>query len=99
LAGANPRQTLNEHPERVRQLTDYWGDIERLLSLNILFLAVDESTIRAAHAERQQPGLLNNDSIIVASMRLYGLSMLASRDSGFGRLADLLVYSPTDIGH
>jgi predicted nucleic acid-binding protein len=97
LAGARPRETLNEHPERVRQLTDYWSDIERLLSLNILFLTVDEEIIRAAQRERQQFGLLNNDSLIVASMRTYGLSLLASRDAGFDRVADVVVYSPTDV--
>jgi predicted nucleic acid-binding protein len=34
LAGADPRKTLNKHPERVRQLVDYWKETERLLSLN-----------------------------------------------------------------
>lgn len=97
LAGQRPRETLGAHPERVMQLTDYWTDIERLLSLNILFLAVDEDTIRAANIERQQYGLLNNDSLIVASMRNYGLSLLASRDNGFERVSNVTMYSPTDV--
>ena len=97
LAGPNPRQVLNDHPERVRQLTDYWGDVEHLLSLNILFLTVDEETIRTANGERQHYGFLNNDSLIVAFMRLYGITALASRDSGFARLPDMRVYSPTDV--
>jgi predicted nucleic acid-binding protein len=97
LAGARPRETLNEHPERVRQLTDYWSEIERLLSLNILFLGLDEGIIRAANKERELYGLLNNDSLIVASMRNYGLSRLASRDAGFRRISHLTLYSPSDV--
>ena len=97
LAGQRPREALSAHPERVRQLTDYWSEIERLLSLDILFLVVDEDTIRGANEERQQYGLLNNDSLIVALMRNYGLSVLASRDVGFDRVSDLTLYSPTDV--
>ena len=88
---------MNEHPERVRQLTDYWSEIERLLSLNILLLALDEDIIRAANQEREQYGLLNNESLIVASMRNYGLSRLASRDAGFRRVSHLTLYSPSDV--
>ena len=97
LAGTNPRKLLSEHPERVRQLTDYWSEIERLLSLNILFLSLDEDVIRCAHRERDQYGLLNNDSLVVASMRNYGLSRLASRDAGFQCVSDLTLYSPTAL--
>jgi predicted nucleic acid-binding protein len=97
LAGARPRETLNDHPERVKKLTAYWSELERLLSLSILFLYLDEDIIRAANKERQQCGLLNNDSLIVASMRNYGLSRLASRDAGFGVVSHLTLYSPSDV--
>lgn len=97
LAGAQPRRTLEEHPERVRQLTAYWSEVERLLSLNLLILTIDEGTTRAAQRERQRYGLLNNDSLIIASMRLYGISMIATRDRGFQRITDISLFSPSDI--
>ena len=97
LAGTQPRKTLDQHPERVRQLTDYWADVERLLTLNLLILTVDEDTIRAAHKERQRFGLLNNDSLISATMRLYGISAIATHDHSFERLTDVSVFSPSDI--
>jgi predicted nucleic acid-binding protein len=60
-------------------------------------LSIDEETIRAANGERQHYGFLNNASLIVASVRLYGITVLASHDGGFARLADVQVYSPTDL--
>jgi predicted nucleic acid-binding protein len=97
LVGSQPRKTLNEHPERVRQLTDYWAEIERLLCLNLLILTIDEDMIRAAQTERSEYGLLNNDSIVVACMRQYGITALATNDATFERVTDIFVYSATDV--
>jgi predicted nucleic acid-binding protein len=82
---------------RRRQLTDYWAEIERLLSLNLLILTVDEDMIRAAHTERAEYGLLNNDSLVVACMRQYGTPALATNDATFERVANIMVYSATDV--
>lgn len=97
LAGAQPAKTLGEHPERIQQLEDYWREIERLLSLNLLILSADEDTIRGAQQERERYGLLNNDSLIVAAMRLYGISIIATRDDSFQRITDMSVFSPSDV--
>ncbi len=97
LVGAQPKKTLEEHPERIRQLSDYWVEVERLLALNLLIVTVDEPTIRAAQRQRQHYGLLNNDSLIVASMQLYGVSIIATRDKSFQRVPDISVFSPGDI--
>jgi predicted nucleic acid-binding protein len=97
MASLNPRRTLREHPERVKQLTAYWGDIDRLLAMNLLFVTTHGDTIRAAHQVRARFGLLTNDSLVVASMRLYDISMLATRDADFDRVTDVIVYSPTDV--
>jgi predicted nucleic acid-binding protein len=97
LAGADPRKTLNKHPERVRQLVDYWKETERLLSLNLLILPLEENAIHAAQLERVRYGLLNNDSLIVACMRLYGISQLATHDAGFERVSSISAFSPADV--
>lgn len=97
LAGTQARKTLNDHPDRVRKLIDYWKDIERLLSINLLILTVDEEIIRDAQRERAAYGLLNNDSLTIACMRLCGISMLASRDIGFEHVSNIAVFAPTDV--
>lgn len=93
----SPRQKLAEHPEWVKTLTDYWVNTQRLLSLNLLFLSVDEDAIRNAHVERTAAGLLNNDSIIISCMREYGITALASNDNGFSTVAGISLFKPTDI--
>lgn len=97
LVSAQPRKTLEQHPDRVQKLNDYWVEVERLLSLNLLILTVDEDTVRAAQRERQNHGLLNNDSLIIASMPIYRISMIATRDSSFERVRGISVFSPTDV--
>jgi predicted nucleic acid-binding protein len=68
-----------------------------MLALNLLFMPVNETIIRNAQTVRQEAGLLTNDSMIVAAMREYGLSFLASNDSDFERVPDITVFKPTDL--
>jgi predicted nucleic acid-binding protein len=78
-------------------LSDYWENVERLLALNLLFVPVNEEILRAAQSERQAFGLLTNDSMIVACMREYGISFLATNDSDFERVAGITVFRPSDV--
>ena len=88
---------LAKHPEKVKALVDYWSNTKRLLSLNVVFLPMEESIVVGAQAERASNGLLTNDSIIVAAMREYGISLLATNDRQFDAVAGISVFSPTDI--
>ena len=88
---------LSEHPEQVKLLSDYWQNTLRLLALNILFLPMEDDIERKAQTERVNAGLLTNDSIIVATMREYGLTHIASNDGIFDSVAGLTVFSPTDL--
>ena len=58
---------------------------------------MNETIIRNAQIVRQEAGLLTNDSMIVAAMREYGLSFLASNDADFERVRDITVFKPTDL--
>jgi predicted nucleic acid-binding protein len=78
-------------------LQGYWNDTVRLLSLNLLFLPVSDSVLRAAQTERQAAGLLTNDSLIVSCMREYGLSFLATNDSDFERVHGITIFKPADL--
>lgn len=88
---------LENHPEQVKTLSDYWRNTERLLALNIVFLPMEKTIVVGAQAERANAGLLTNDSIIVATMREYGISRIATRDNHFDSVGGILVFSPTDV--
>ncbi|MBM3838352.1 MAG: PIN domain-containing protein [Verrucomicrobia bacterium] len=80
----------------ISTLTEYWRNPERILSLNLLFLATEESVLSRAQDERSSTHLLTNDSMVVACMRLYGISQLASADGDFERAGGITVYCPDD---
>jgi predicted nucleic acid-binding protein len=88
---------LREQFRLIPTLSDYWANIERLLALNLLFVPVNEEILRAAQFERQAFGLLTNDSMIVACMREYGISFLATNDADFERVTGITVFKPSDV--
>lgn len=93
----NPARYLKNHPATVMALRDYWTNAQRLFSLNLLILETEESVFRRSQLERQSAGLLTIDSIIVASMREYGIPILATGDNDFGRVNGIRVFQPTDL--
>ena len=97
LITAGGARALRNKFQQIPTLTDYWANTQRMLALNLLFMPVNEPIIRNAQTVRQEAGLLTNDSIIVACMREYGLSFLASNDSDFERVRDITVFKPTDL--
>ena len=88
---------LKNNPEQVKTLSDYWRNTERLLALNIVLLPMEKNIVVGAQTERANAGLLTNDSIIVATMREYGISRIATRDNQFDSVAGIVVFSPTDV--
>ena len=88
---------LENHPEKVKTLSDYWHNTERLLALNIVFLPMEKNVVAGAQTERVNAGLLTNDSIIAATMREYGISRIATRDNQFDSVRGIVVFSPTDV--
>jgi predicted nucleic acid-binding protein len=88
---------LSKHPEQVRILSDYWVNTVRLLALNILLLPMDNAVVQRAQTERVDAGLLTNDSLIVAAMKEYGISRIATNDRQFEAVAGISVFSPTDV--
>lgn len=91
------RKFLEKNPDEVKKLTAYWTDTERILALNLIFLPCEEKIVVGAHKVRIQSGLLTNDSVIVATMREYGISNLATHDAGFDSVPGLSVFQPDDI--
>lgn len=96
ISSENVRE-LRGKPEVVKGLADYWRNTERVLALNLLFVPLDEEILRTAYSERLAAGLLTNDSMIVSSMRFFGVSNLASADGDFDRVSGITVFGPSDL--
>ena len=96
IPSENARE-LRAKPAVVKGLSDYWRNTERILALNLLFIPLDEQILRTAYGERQAAGLLTNDSMIVSSMRSFGVQSLASADGDFDRVAGITVFGPFDL--
>ena len=88
---------LRKRFKTIASLTDYWQETERILNLNLLFIATDESIVRESQNERQRALLLTNDSMITACMHNYGISYLATYDSDFERVSGITVFAPNDL--
>ncbi len=88
---------LSAHPEEVKNLVDYWTNTQRILALNLVLLPGEEKIVIGAQQARLEAGLLTNDSIIVATMREYGISKIATKDAIFEAVNGLSVFSPTDL--
>jgi len=88
---------LSRHPEQVKALSIYWVNTLRLLALNILLLPMEEIIIKRAQTERVNAGLLTIDSVIVAAMRSYGITKIATNDRQFEAVTGITVYRPTDV--
>lgn len=97
LFASKLRKYLSEHSEVVKQFTDYWVNTQRILALNLVFLPDEEKIVIGAQRARGEVGLLTNDSVIVAAMREYGISNIATSDAMFGNVNGLSVFSPTDL--
>lgn len=81
----------------IPSLVDYWIDVQRILALNLLFLATEETIVRSANFERETNCLLTNDSMIISCMRAYGVSCVATSDNDFKRVQGIEVYRPDDL--
>jgi predicted nucleic acid-binding protein len=58
---------------------------------------MEQDIVLEAQTERVNAGLLTNDSVIVAAMREYGISRIATNDKQFDPVAGITVFSPTDL--
>jgi predicted nucleic acid-binding protein len=88
---------LSKHPDDVKRLNNYWVNTEKILALNLVFLPGEEKIVVGAQKVRVEAGLLTNDSVIVAAMREYGISNIATSDAMFSAVSGLSVFSPTDL--
>ena len=85
---------LQQHPERIRELSAFRNAASQLDALPLRLLPVDSKVILEAADLSSHHGLLCNDAVIVALMRRHGLTHLVSNDDDFDHVAGLTVWKP-----
>ena len=97
VTSKNALKKLRERPEIVQQLSKHAESVPTIRAMNIETAALTLATVEASAGVRKQYGLLTNDSILVAVMKELGLTRLATLDKDFTRIAEFVVYKPTDV--
>jgi predicted nucleic acid-binding protein len=85
---------LRQDPSAVMQLSKFHQSIAEVPKLGIRILTIPESLVEAAALLSRQTGLLSDDALILALMRLHGIINLASADADFDRVPGLTRYAP-----
>jgi len=88
---------LNESPEKIKGLNDYFLNTQKINEMGIEIRPVTFETVIKSQMVRMAYGLMVNDSVIAASMQEEGLRFLATNDTGFEKVDDILVYRPEDV--
>ncbi len=86
---------LRSHPAQVQTLTRFRQAIQEIPLFAVRILSIDPSWLDLAAEASQQTGLLHNDALIIAAMRIHGLPNLASADSDFDGVAGIARYGPS----
>jgi predicted nucleic acid-binding protein len=98
VTGKDVVKKLRSKPDVVGRLHVYQEQVERIPLMGVDVMPLDLGTLlRSAHFRRQY-GLLVNDSLVVAAARGAGVAHLASADPDFGRVKELKLYQPGDLG-
>ena len=85
---------LRNHPAQVQTLTRFRQAIQEIPLFGIPILTVDPAWLDAAAGISQQTGLLHNDALVIAVLRVHGLTNLASADPDFDRVPGITRYAP-----
>lgn len=85
---------LRRHPADVQGLGAYRVALDEISQSRVRIVDVTLAALQAATVVCRQTGLLVNDALIVALMQQHGLTLLASHDADFDRVAGLVRYAP-----
>ncbi len=88
---------LSAAPDLVKQLTQYQEDVNKIPQMQVNILNFTIENVLASAEVRRSEGLLTNDSFVVAVMRNYGITKLATANGDFDRVGGLEIYKPSDL--
>jgi predicted nucleic acid-binding protein len=85
---------LRNHPAQVQTLKRFRQAIQEIPLFNLRIVMIDPTWLDRAAEVSQQTGLLHNDALTIAVMRVHGLTHLASADPDFDRVPGITQYGP-----
>jgi predicted nucleic acid-binding protein len=85
---------LRKHHVEIPHLSVFRQALARIPVLGIQVLSIGHSEVDSATRLSQQYELLTSDALVVAVMRLHGLTNLASEDDDFDRVPGITRYAP-----
>ena len=88
---------LKRHPEKIKQLHDYFTNTQKIEQMGILIRPLSAAIILKSQTNRIRYGLMVNDSLIITIMEEEGISFLATNDKGFQSVTGITVLNPQDI--
>src|SRR5215203_4763455 len=97
VTAKNALKKLRERPALIQQLSKHAESVQKIRAMNIEGVDLTSAAVEAGAEVRKKYGLLTNDSILVAVMKETNITNLATLDSDFDRVQELLIYKPTDI--
>ncbi|MBN2497679.1 MAG: type II toxin-antitoxin system VapC family toxin [Deltaproteobacteria bacterium] len=97
VRGPGPAAALARKAQAVCQLRRYYADTKRILSTGVRVLPALEDMLEASQPFRERYGLLTTDSIIAAGLVGAGVTLLATEDRDFERVAELRVAGVSDV--
>jgi len=86
---------LRKHPAQVQTLQRFRQAMQEIPLFAVRILTIDPSWLDLAAEVSQQTGLLHNDALIIAALRVHGLPNLASADSDFDGVPGISRYGPS----
>ncbi|MBE3598726.1 MAG: PIN domain-containing protein [Limnochordaceae bacterium] len=97
VSGANPVRQLEQHPDRVRALSEYQFHTQAIPAMGVHILDLPGDWLTRSLELRQRYGLLTTDSVIALEMLDHGIPFIASADPAFDRVPGVTRLAPTDL--
>ena len=88
---------LSKDPSKVKKLNEYFVNTQKISEMGIEIKPVSMETMIKSQMVRLGYGLMVNDSVIAASMQEEGIKLLATNDTGFETIDEIIVCSPDDV--
>jgi len=85
---------LKDHPSEAKKLVQHLTVPQTIQDIGIQILPLDVAGIRNSHDIKKEYGFLTNDALNLAVMRHHRLTCIATNDTDFERVIDLLVWKP-----
>jgi predicted nucleic acid-binding protein len=85
---------LRRHPSEISKLQRFRGAIDQIANSKLVTLVIDVEDARRAGELSIEHGLFGGDALIAAVMQRHNLTLIASHDADFDRVAHFTRFAP-----